>query len=394
MEKAEATEPMCLSSGNGAQVWTSPPWGIRRETPCGRAWQQKIEVTLLGCGRWYTLVTGFSKRSFSILARNMELRHLRSFVAVAEELSFTKAARRLQIAQPPVSRHIHDLESELGVKLLERSSSHVFLTDAGRSFLNEARAVLQHVSQAVQVVRQVGSGWSGTVRLGIAKGLGEVVSWILNEYLRRGLAVEVDVLDIPSGFQTEALVSRRIDIGFLRPPINNPQVASASLFLEPFSVVLRKASPLTKRKVLHVRDLVNETILLIDRRVSPGIYDRTLSLFREQHLEPRTVQTATISADEAGSVLVSSGKGIYIAVGSNPIHPAFADRLTTLPLKDPLAVTEVHIAWRRNEQAKAALDFVRFTREAFRNNGNVARRNGKALNRPSPRPARNRSKSA
>ena len=138
----------------------------------------------------------------------MELRHFHSFIAVAEELNFTKAAKRLQIAQPPVSRHIHDLETEIGVQLFERNSSRVFLTDAGRSFLNEVRIVLQHVSQAVEAARQVGRGGAGTVRLGIAKGLGDVVGRVMNEYLRLAPRVEIDLRDIPSGFQGEALIDR------------------------------------------------------------------------------------------------------------------------------------------------------------------------------------------
>src|SRR5438128_4436594 len=297
----------------------------------------------------------------------MEFRHIQSFVAVAEELNFTRAARRLQIAQPPVSRHIRDLERELGVQLFERNSSRVFLTDAGRRFLNEARVVLQHVSRAVEAARQVSSGWAGTVRLGIAKGLGDVVSRIMNEYLRLASQVEFDVLDVPSGFQSKALLERKVDVGFMRPPVDGPQLVSALLYGEGFSVVLRKTSPLARRKVLHVSDLANETLLLIDRRISPGVYDRTLSLFRERRLEPKTISTSTISGDEAGSILVDSGKGIYVAVGQNPIHPAFTDRLTTLPLKDAAAVSEVHVVWRRDEQSKTTLDFVRFTRNAFHN---------------------------
>ncbi len=312
----------------------------------------------------------------------MELRHLHSFIAVAEELSFTKAAKRLQIAQPPVCRHIRDLETELGIQLFERNSNRVFLTDAGRSFLNEVRVVVQHVAQAVEAARQASGGWAGTVRLGIAKGLGDVISRILNEYLRLASRVEIHVLDIPSGFQGAALMDRKIDVGFMRPPVDSPQLESSPLFLEPFSVVLRKVSPLGKRKVLHVRDLVDETLLLIDRRISPGVYDKTLALFREQGFKPKTVPTGTISADEAGSVLVDSGKGIFLAVGRNPIHPAFTDRLVSLPLKDPSALTEVYIVWRRNEQAKATLDFVQFARNTFHNNpgfapgANVSRKNG------------------
>ena len=311
----------------------------------------------------------------------MELRHFRSFIAVAEELNFTKAARRLQIAQPPVTRHIRDLEAELGVQLFERNSSRVFLTDAGRSFLNEARVVLQHVAQATEAARQAGSGWAGTVRLGIARGLGDVVSRIMNDYLRLAPRVEIDVRDILSGYQSEALVERKIDVGFMRPPINASQLVSAALFQEQFSVVLRKRSVLARRKSLRVRDLAHETLLLIDRKMSPGVYDQTLALFRERGITPKTVSTNTLSGDEAGSILVDSGKGIYIAVGVRPIHPAFSDRLVTLPLEDPAAVTDVHVVWRRDEQSKTTLDFVLFSRNGFQQ----GKWNQKGVNTPRTR---------
>ncbi len=317
----------------------------------------------------------------------MELRHFYSFIAVAEELNFTKAAKRLQIAQPPVSRHIHDLETELGVQLFERNSSRVFLTDAGRSFLNEVRVALQHVSQAVEAARQVGRGGAGTVRLGIAKGLGDVVGRVMNEYLRVAPRVEIDVRDMASGFQGEALIDRKIDIGFMRPPIDAPQLVSASLFQEPFSVVLRRASPLAKRKALHLHDLANETLLLIDRRISPGVYDRTLALFRDQGIKPKTISTATMSYEEAGSILVDSGKGIYIAVGRNPIHPSFTDRLIVLPLNESAAVTDVHVVWRRDEQSKTTLDFVKFARDTVQHRtGLVLKHNLSGNNENKDRP--------
>ncbi len=295
----------------------------------------------------------------------MELRHFYSFIAVAEELNFTKAARRLHIAQPPVSRHIRDLETELGVKLFERNSNRVFLTDAGMGFLNEVRVVLQHVSQAVEAAKHAGSGGAGTVRLGIGKGLGDVVSRVVNEYLRLFPRVEIDVRDIASGFQAEAFLDRKIDVGFMRSPIEAPQLASAPLFQENFSVVLRRSSPLAKRRVLRLRHIAQEAVLLIDRRISPGAYDRTLALFREQNIEPRLVPTETMPYEEAGSILVDSGKGIYLAVGRNPIHPAFIDRLVALPLDEPSAVIEVRLVWRSDEQAKATQEFVHFTRNGF-----------------------------
>lgn len=305
----------------------------------------------------------------------MDLRHFHSFVAVAEELSFSKAARRLHIAQPPVSRHIRDLETELGVQLFDRNNSRVFLTDAGRSFLNEIRVALQHISQASEAAREVGSGGAGTVRLGIGKGLGDAVGRIVNEYLRLVPKVEIDVRDLPSGHQSNALLDRKIDVGFLRPPIDAPRLVSAHLFQEPFSVVLRKSSPLARRKALSLRDLADETFLLIDRRISPGIYDKTLTLFRERRLQPKTVSTETMPYEEAGAILVDSGKGIYVAVGVNPIHPSFSARLASLPLKERSAVAEVQVVWRGDEQARTTLEFVQFTREAYQKGGFMADHN-------------------
>ena len=301
----------------------------------------------------------------------MELRHLRYFVTVAEELNFTRAAKRLQIAQPALSRQIHDLETEIGVRLFDRNSSRVFITDAGRRFLNEARVVLHHATQAIEAARQIKAGGVGTIRLGIGKGLGDVVSRIINDYLRRLPGVEIDVKDIASGFQNEAFVARRIDVGFMRPPIEDLQLASEALFSERFSVVLRKASSLAKRRCLRLKDLAHETLLLIDRHISPGAYDKTLDLYRQAGVSPKIVPTETMPYEEAGAILVDSGKGIYLALGRNPCHPSFADRLVARPLCDPSATVPVHIVWRRDEQAKTVLDFVDFAQTRFNNARNL-----------------------
>ena len=303
----------------------------------------------------------------------MELRHLRYFMMLAEELSFTKAARRLNIAQPVLSRQIQDLESEIGVQLFDRNSSRVFLTDAGSRFLSEARAALQHAAQAVDAARQVQVGATGTLRLGIAKGLGDVVSRMINGYLRIYPAVEIDVKDVASGFQSDAFDDRRIDVGFMRPPVNNPRLTSKPLFRERFFAVLRKASPLARSKRLRLKDLGKENILLIDRGISPGVYDKTLELYRSSGMAGRIIQTETMPYAEAGAILVESGKGVYFTVGNNPYHPAFADRLVALPLSDPSAVMPVHIVWRKDEQAKTTLEFVKHALSMFGENREVGR---------------------
>jgi DNA-binding transcriptional LysR family regulator len=290
----------------------------------------------------------------------MELRHLRYFIAVAEELNFTKAARRLEVGQPVLSRQIHDLEREIGVQLFDRNSSRVFLTDAGNSFLSEARVALQHAAQAVEAAKQVQAGAAGTLRVAIGKGLGDVVSRIINGYLRLFPGVEVDVKNIASGFQSEAFDDRRIDVGFMRPPLSNPQLTSRFLFEEGFSVVLRKSSSLARRRRIRLKDLAQENVLMIDRNISPGFNEKMLELFRNGGITPKIIPTETMPYDEAGAILVESGKGIYLAVGEGPYYPSFADRLVALPLDERSAVMPVHIVWRKDEKAKSTLEFVTY----------------------------------
>lgn len=299
----------------------------------------------------------------------MELRHLRYFVAVAEELNFTKAARRLAITQPLLSRQVRDLEREIGAQLFDRNSSRVFLTEAGSRLLSEARVVLHHAAQAVEATRQVHAGVAGTLRLGIAKGLGDIVSRIISGYLRTFPAVEIDVRDIASGFQSDAFDDRKIDVGFMRPPLNNPQLTSRLLFRQRLSVVLRKASPLAKRARIRLKDLAQESLLMIDRRISPGFDDKTLELYRDAGISPKIISTATMPYDEAGAILVASGKGIYIAVGERPYYPSFADRLAAVLLDEPTAVMPVHIVWRKNERARIAIEFVKYAESMFEKGG-------------------------
>ena len=320
----------------------------------------------------------------------MELRHLRYYVAVAEELNFTRAARRLAITQPLLSRQVRDLEREIGAQLFDRNSSRIFLTEAGNRFLSEARVVLQHAAQAVEAARQVQAGAAGTLRLGIAKGLGDVVSRIMTGYLRIFPAVEIDVKDTASGFQSQAFDDRKIDVGFMRPPVDNPQLASRLLFQQRLSVVLRKASPLAKRARIRLKDLAHENLLMIDRRISPGFDDKTLELYRDAGISPKMITTETMPYDEAGAILVASGKGIYIAVGENPYYPSFADRLTARLLDEPTAVMPVHVVWRKNEPAKLALEFVKYAESMFERGGEFGHRGQDLAAAPfrGPKPAK------
>jgi DNA-binding transcriptional LysR family regulator len=170
----------------------------------------------------------------------VELRQLRYFIAVAEALSFTKAAQKLHIAQPALSRQIRQLEEEIDVQLLLRDRRSVELTDAGRVFLKEAKAVINQATHALDMVRRSRRGDFGRVRIGIASGLSSQVNRALIEHAKRCPGVEVECRDILSTLQNEALRGRTIDVGFLRPPVDLRHLHSEVLFTEQFMVFLSR----------------------------------------------------------------------------------------------------------------------------------------------------------
>jgi len=292
----------------------------------------------------------------------MKLNHLRYFTAVAEDLSFTKAARRLKMAQPPLSRQVRLLENEIGVQLFERRSGKVFLTDAGCRFLPAVRLALQQVEAAVDIARQTKDGELGTVRVGFGKGLGDIASLVINQHMRFFPKIEVDVRDILSGYQSEAILSRKIDIGFSHGPPTSLGLASEKLFKEGLSIVLARSNVLSKRPYLRLKDLSHQTLLLIERWISPNVHDLALTLCRDAGLSPRIVLTESTIYDELGAMMAASGKGVFIAVGKNPCHPSFAEQLVALNLRERLATLEVHATWRKSESSSTILNFIETTR--------------------------------
>src|SRR5271156_40361 len=317
----------------------------------------------------------------------MELHHLRYFVAVAEDLSVTKAAKRLGMAQPPLSRQIRSLETELGVQLFERRSGKLFLTDAGARFLGAARLVLEQAAAAIEVARQSKKGELGTVRGGFGKGLGDVGSLVINQHMRLYPDIEFDFRDILAGHQSEALLGRKIDVGFSHGPATSLEVASEKLFRESLSVVLSRANPLAKRRHLRLKDLRHETLLLIERSISPNFHDLALTLCRNAGLSPRIVLTESTCYDEAGAMMAASGKGVFLAVGKNPTHPSFADRLVALNLREPQANIEVHAVWRRDESCRTVLNFIQTARTQLQGETRILdMRDFPHIGRPAPAP--------
>ena len=223
----------------------------------------------------------------------MELRHLRYFIAVAEELNFTRAAERLHIAQPPLSQQIQHLEAELGFQLFRRTKRTVHLTAAGQVFFEEAGKILQQVDRAIQLGRQTSRGELGQLTIGfVSSSAHNVVPAILQAFRTRCPAVKLELHELTTNEQLQRLRFGQIDIGFVRPPVEEEGINSEIVFREPLIAALPETHNLADRAHLELRELSTEPFILFPRSLAPGLYDPIVSLCQQAGFSPIAAQEA------------------------------------------------------------------------------------------------------
>lgn len=241
----------------------------------------------------------------------MELRVLRSFVALAEDLHFGRASKRLGIVQPALSMQIKALEQELGVKLFIRDRHHVELSPAGLQFLPGARATIEQAQRAVAQAQAGERGEIGRLRIGFVSS---VLPWYLPTLIRemreRHPKIELDLKDMPTPDQLRSLGEKQIDFGFVRLPIDDRDHEFVEIFTEPFVVALPEGHPLADLGVVAPPLLRGRPCFLLARRFAPGFSDDLLLALSRNGLNPDI-------ADELGefttmSALVGAGMGIGI----------------------------------------------------------------------------------
>jgi DNA-binding transcriptional LysR family regulator len=298
----------------------------------------------------------------------MELRQLSYFIAVAERLSFSKAAQQLHVTVPPLSRQIRQLEDELNAQLLVRDRHGVALTEAGRQLLREASVLMAQAGRLSACVQQVTKGEAGQVRIGVAFGLGDRISRVLIEHSVRFPAVETQCRDLFSGTQVNSLLDGEIDVGFLRPSADEFHVATELLFEERLCVHISKANPLANRRCLHLKDLAGEHLLIHDRSTASGLYDKTFELYRNAGVAPSVIKLASEPAPhgDVQTILLTCGKGIFIVPDEIACRPPADGGVVALPLDEPDANLEVHAAWRKTEKSPVVLAFLDSIRTVFR----------------------------
>lgn len=296
----------------------------------------------------------------------MELRHLRAFAAIAELHSFSKAARQLHVAQPPLSRQISQLERELGVKLFVRAASGVVLTREGAVLLEQARTVLADTASFLDLASRAKEGLANPLRVAMAPGMCEAVNRIRMHVVERSPDIAIEGVDMASSAQHDALRRRIMDIGLLRHVAEDPDIQSEPIFTERFVVMVSERHPLARHKSLHVRHLVNERLLLQDRDWASLAHDRIIALFSAVGLTPRLVTLEAIPGNQAAMLSVVSGEAICFALrGANSKSYQPVRGVAVVPLNEPNADFEVQVAWRRGETSALVCEFLRSARELF-----------------------------
>ncbi len=223
----------------------------------------------------------------------MELRHLRYFVAVAEELNFTRAAERLDTAQPSLSQQIKQLETFLGVTLLIRNKRRVELTEIGDAFLAEARDILARAERAVQRIRETAGNQAAELSVAVAPAAEVKVLPKLLPLLRREMpGLRLILHTLPTSEQKVAFANHSLDVGFLRGPIALPDAIVEPLLDEKLVIGLPTKHPLAGRKKLRIAELNQYPFIMISRKGSPELHDAVQNFCEQSGLRPQIAQRA------------------------------------------------------------------------------------------------------
>jgi len=293
----------------------------------------------------------------------MELRHLRYFVAVGEEQHYGRAAERLRLAQPALSRQIQDLETEIGFQLFDRLPRGVRLSAAGHMFLGDARLVLQHVHEATIRAGRVARGLAGTLRVGFTESASwhGVVPDSFRQFRQGQPAAELQLSPLSSLEQVQAVRSGRLDAGFVfNMPKTDPELDQIQVALQKLVLAVPKGHPLTKSKSLRLSDLTDADFVWFPRRQSPAYYDRLMqACFRGGLTTPHIVQ----EAEDQATLLALVACRLGVAFVTDATRWRCPKEVVLRPIVDLQLPIAFSLVWRKDNASPLLARFVADVRQ-------------------------------
>lgn len=292
----------------------------------------------------------------------IDLRQLRQFVAVAEELNFRRAAERLRMSQPPLSQTIKSLEDELGTPLFNRTRRKVELTAPGRVLLDQAHRVLSQMDRALDAARGAAQGMIGRVSVGFVPSLAyEILPAILRQFRAHHPAVDLHLEEMATVDQTDALLQRRIDVALNRPPtFFSRGILQEPLMRERLIAALPAEHRLLKQKTIRLKDMSEEAFLLIPPRWGTGYHTRVLDACQEAGFVPRVMQEPKYMHTIVG--LVAAGIGVALVPSTMKnltpvgcVYRDLADRTAALSI-------DLGVAWHQSDASPVLHAFLEAAR--------------------------------
>ncbi|WET38816.1 LysR family transcriptional regulator [Citrobacter enshiensis] len=287
---------------------------------------------------------------------NIELRHLRYFVAVAEELHFGRAAARLNISQPPLSQQIQILEQQVGARLLARTNRSVALTAAGRQFLADSRQILGLVNEAAARAERLHQGEAGELRIGFTSSAPfiKAVSDTLSGFRQDFPDVHMQTREMNTREQIAPLSEGALDMGLLRNTLLPDTLNREVILHEPLMAMIPREHRLAQKPVVTLVELAKEPFVFFDPHVGTGLYDDILGLMRRYNLTPVITQEVGEAMTIIG--LVAAGLGVSILPAS--FQRVKIDEMCWIPIAEADAVSEMWLVWpKHHEQSHAAQRF-------------------------------------
>jgi DNA-binding transcriptional LysR family regulator len=301
----------------------------------------------------------------------MDLRQLRYFLTLSEELHFRRAAERLNITQAPLSIAIQSLEREVGARLFHRTQRRVALTDVGAAFRAHAAAILASVDRALDDVKQMAAGEVGRLRLGFtgAAPLLPFFPQVIREFRTRYPKVVLTLHEISSLGQIAALELRDIDVGLIRTvlPPERSDIVFTRLLADRLVVAMHVDHPLAAEADMCLAKLRDWPLVFYPRKSGIGIFDHVMRLCAEQGFSPNIVQEAR----ESSTIISLAASGLGVAIVPAELACINVPNVSFRPLSDPAAVAQLVLASRAGEESTPVANFRRMARSAIAEGGNA-----------------------
>lgn len=292
----------------------------------------------------------------------MELRHLRYFVTVAEELNFTRAAEKLNTVQPSLSQQIKDLEREVDAQLLERNNRKVELTEAGQAFLKEALLSLEHAERAVQAARQIAHAHKGQLNIGFVP----VAEMKIFPYIMPNIRAHFPELkalfhSLTDAEQFSALRQGSIDIAFTRYRDQSGEFESVQIFDEPLTLIVPKNSPVVEMPYVSIKKFENQDFVISDEQASPQLHKIIDDFFKQSKLNVNVVQYSTNILLNVNLV----GMGVGWSLVPAYVIPLLGDNIVVKKTLEPLPMIALYVSYRKNNQHPAIELILKVLKEKF-----------------------------